>query len=62
MRRDFWFGAIAPGKFADLILVDGDPSRRVSDLRRVKTVVKDGVVYQSSELCRAIGMAAHEGK
>jgi imidazolonepropionase-like amidohydrolase len=62
MRRDFWFGAIAPGKFADVILVDGDPSRRVGDLRRVQTVVKDGVVYQSSELYRALGVAPYEGK
>ena len=62
MKRDFWFGAIAPGKFADVILVDGDPSRHISDIRRVRTVVKNGVVYQASDIYRALGVAPQEGK
>jgi imidazolonepropionase-like amidohydrolase len=62
MHRDFWYGSIAPGKFADVILIDGDPSRRVGDLRRVKTVVKDGIVYQSSALYQALGVTPLEGK
>jgi len=57
MRMDFWYGAIAPGKFADMILVDGDPSRHIGDIRRVRTVVKDGIIYQSSELYQALGVA-----
>ena len=41
-------GAIAPGKKADLILVDGDPLRDVSKLewgKDVKLVMKDGAVF-----------------
>ena len=36
-------GTLEPGKIADLIVVDGDPSRDVSALSRVKAVFKDGL-------------------
>ena len=36
-------GSIAPGKLADLILVDGDPSTDPGALRHLRLVVKDGV-------------------
>lgn len=32
-------GSIAPGKRSELVLVDGDPSKRIGDLRRVEWVV-----------------------
>src|SRR5205085_2472762 len=35
-------GAIKPGFFADLIAVDGDPLRDVSELERVRWVMKGG--------------------
>jgi len=56
MKRDQDLGTIEPGKLADVILVDGDPSAHIGDIRRVRTVVKDGIVYQSSDLYRAIGV------
>jgi len=56
MKRDGELGSIAPGKLADVILIDGDPSARISDIRRVQTVVKDGVVYQVGDLDRALGV------
>lgn len=56
MKREQELGSIAPGKLADVILVDGDPSRRISDIRRVRTVVKDGVVYQTADLDRALAV------
>ena len=39
-------GAIEPGKAADIIAVAGDPLADVSELERVKFVMKDGVVYK----------------
>ena len=39
-------GRIAPGAYADLIAVDGDPLKDVSELERVRWVMKDGVVYR----------------
>jgi imidazolonepropionase-like amidohydrolase len=56
MRRDSELGSVAPGKLADVILVDGDPSAHMSDIRKVKTVVKDGIVYQSSDLYQSLGV------
>ena len=56
MKRDTELGSIAPGKLADVILVDGDPSTQISDIYKVKTVVKDGVVYQVADLDKAIGV------
>jgi imidazolonepropionase-like amidohydrolase len=56
MKRDNDLGSIAPGKLADLILVAGDPAKRISDIRKVELVVKDGVVLSSADLCRAIGV------
>jgi imidazolonepropionase-like amidohydrolase len=39
-------GVIAPGAFADIIAVDGDPLKDVTELERVKFVMKGGVVYK----------------
>jgi imidazolonepropionase-like amidohydrolase len=40
-------GTIAPGYEADLIAVDGDPSRDITALERVSFVMKAGVVYKN---------------
>ena len=56
VKRDNELGSIAPGKLADVILVDGDPAAHISDIRRVKTVVKDGVVFQVADMDRALGV------
>jgi imidazolonepropionase-like amidohydrolase len=56
VKRDAELGSIAAGKLADVILVDGNPAQHVSDVRRVKTVVKDGIVFQVADLDRAIGV------
>jgi imidazolonepropionase-like amidohydrolase len=37
-------GTIAPGRIADLILVDGDPTTNIGDLRKVLMVIKDGKI------------------
>ncbi|HEX9349286.1 MAG TPA: amidohydrolase family protein [Gemmatimonadales bacterium] len=41
------FGAIAPGLYADIIAVAGDPMRDITELQRVKFVMKSGAVYLS---------------
>jgi imidazolonepropionase-like amidohydrolase len=40
-------GTIEPGKWADIVAVSGDPLKDISELSRVKFVMKSGVVYKS---------------
>ncbi len=49
-------GSIAPGKFADLIIVDGNPAENISDIRKVEMVMKDGVVYRRSSIQQVLGI------
>jgi imidazolonepropionase-like amidohydrolase len=39
-------GTVAPGRYADLIAVDGDPLADVTELERVRFVMKGGVVVK----------------
>ena len=39
-------GSIEAGKFADIVAVDGDPISDITELERVKFVMKGGVVYK----------------
>jgi imidazolonepropionase-like amidohydrolase len=40
-------GALEPGKWADVVAVDGDPTKDVTLLERVKFVMKGGTVYKN---------------
>jgi imidazolonepropionase-like amidohydrolase len=46
LGRSDLIGTIDVGKWADLIAVDGDPLTRISDIRNVKMVIRDGVVVR----------------
>jgi cytosine/adenosine deaminase-related metal-dependent hydrolase len=49
-------GVISPGRRADLILVDGEPTRNISDIRKVALVIKGEVAYYPSEVFEAMGV------
>jgi imidazolonepropionase-like amidohydrolase len=50
-------GIIAPGKLADLILVDGDPSTQITDIDKVSLVMKGGRIYDPARIEQALGIA-----
>lgn len=56
MRMDRDFGSIAAGKYADLVLLDGDPTKRIGDVRNTVWVMKGGVLYEPNALARAVGV------
>lgn len=56
VRHDKDWGSIAPGKFADLVLVDGQPDVKISDIRRPVTVMKAGATFACADLLAAINV------
>lgn len=50
-------GSIAPGKRADLVLVDGDPTTAIGDIRKVALVIKGDRAYAPSALYEEMGIA-----
>jgi Amidohydrolase family len=53
-------GVIAPGKLADMILVDGDPTKDIRDINKITTVIKGGKVYDPAAIEKALGIAPRE--
>jgi Amidohydrolase family len=49
-------GAIEPRRLADVILIDGDPTTNISEIRRVSLVMKGGEVYYPAEIYEAVGV------
>jgi imidazolonepropionase-like amidohydrolase len=47
-------GTIAPGKQADLVVIKGDPSKKIEDIENVETVFKDGIGYDSDKLIQSV--------
>lgn len=58
MHMDRDFGSVTPGKFADLILVNGSPQENISDIRKIEVVIKGGSVLRPSELYPQFGIRA----
>jgi imidazolonepropionase-like amidohydrolase len=55
--QDTKTGSVKVGKSADLVLVDGDPSLRMSDLRQTRVVMLDGRLLDADALRRAAGFS-----
>jgi imidazolonepropionase-like amidohydrolase len=49
LERSQEFGAIEPGKFADIVAVAGDPLRDITELERVRFVMKGGEIYRNDK-------------
>jgi hypothetical protein len=49
-------GSVTPGKLADLVLLEDDPTKDISAVRRINLVMKGGVVYFPAEIHEATGI------
>ena len=58
MKRDKDMGSITAGKLADMILINGDPTVNISDIRKIDTVIKGGAVLYPKEIFRTMGIRA----
>lgn len=54
LGRGALVGSIAAGKQADLVVVDGDPSTTIADMRKVSMVFKQGVGYDPAKLIASV--------
>jgi imidazolonepropionase-like amidohydrolase len=61
MGREKDFGTVEKGKQADLLIVAADPAAGVANLRKVRFVVRGGVMRSISEL-HALATAAAEAQ
>jgi imidazolonepropionase-like amidohydrolase len=50
-------GSITVGKEADLVLVDGDPEKRIGDMRKTLWVMSDGALMNADELREVAGFS-----
>ena len=58
MKHDAELGSIEPGKFADLVIIDGNPAADIHAIRKVVTVIKGGTIFEPREIENAIGMVS----
>ena len=56
LKQEKDLGSIAPGKRADFVLVQGNPAENISDIRRCRMVMKNGVLYDSARVYEAVGI------
>ena len=54
LGRNARVGSIAAGKQADLVVIDGDPSTTIADVRKVETVFKQGVGFDPAKLIASV--------
>jgi imidazolonepropionase-like amidohydrolase len=54
LKADDHIGSITVGKQADLVLIQGNPATKISDVRNVRIVFKDGVGYDPDKLIRSV--------
>jgi imidazolonepropionase-like amidohydrolase len=41
-------GSVQPGRYADIVAVDGDPLADITQLERVQFVMKGGTIYKQN--------------
>lgn len=56
LGRERQFGSIEPGKYADLVLIDGDPTQDITKLHSPLLVMRGGALFEPRALANATGL------
>jgi imidazolonepropionase-like amidohydrolase len=56
MKDDKEYGSVSAGKVADIVIVNGRPAERITDLRKTETVIRSGHVFKAADLLREAGL------
>ncbi len=54
LKADDRIGSITAGKQADLVVMEGNPAAKISDVRNVRIVFKAGVGYDAEKLLKSV--------
>ncbi len=54
MDEEDHIGTLAPGKQADIVVIDGNPAANISDIEKTELVFKDGIGYDSAKLIASV--------
>lgn len=54
LGEDAKIGTLKAGKQADIVVINGDPSKQIADIEKVELVFKDGKGYDSAKLIDSV--------
>jgi imidazolonepropionase-like amidohydrolase len=54
LKQSHLLGSVEPGKLADLLILDADPTADIRNTRRIVSVVRDGAVHDPKTLLKAV--------
>ncbi len=62
LGKENTLGSIAPGKLADLVLLDADPLADIANTRRIHAVVANGRLFDRAALDRLLSEATERAR
>jgi imidazolonepropionase-like amidohydrolase len=58
LGKEKQLGSISEGKVADIILIEGDPSKNISDIRNTRFIISGNSIYEARKLYESIAIKA----
>jgi imidazolonepropionase-like amidohydrolase len=62
LRRENKLGAVAAGKFADLVLLDANPLENISNTKKIHAVIANGKLLQRTDLDNLLNRVEQQAK
>ena len=57
--RSDMIGTLKPGKLADMVVLDANPLKDISNIRKVHRVIKGGLIYEPEKLLKPVEGKVH---